>query len=63
MFNIRNNGNAKDMADLIRMLENASFEDRERVRLAIDAVALVETDNPKSTGRGKVIIVTTEDDD
>ena len=54
------NRKADDMMDpahLIKMLERASFEERERIRVLLDAVAVVEGNGSVPSGRDKVLIV------
>ena len=43
-------------AKLIKTLERASFEERERIRVLLDAVAVVERKESERSGRDKVIV-------
>lgn len=56
VFN-RNDDDTLSVEKLIKTLERASFEERERIRVLLDAVAVVEGDGSTPSGRDKVLIV------
>ena len=56
VFN-RNDNDVMEPATLIKMLERASFEEKERIRVLLDAVAVFEGSGTVPSGREKVLIV------
>lgn len=55
VFN-RNSDDTMTPEKLIKTLERASFEERERIRVLLDAVAVVERKESERSGRDKVIV-------
>lgn len=59
VFN-RNDDDTLSVEKLIKTLERASFEERERIRVLLDAVAVVERKESERSGRDKVLVLVKE---